>query len=1046
MFSFKPQQLIQQQITTAQQQAQVLQAAPVAAVQKIGPPGTILIRAQSSPSTGKFTSLATCSNVKIQESPTKSQGNVNKEVTSAIPTLTTFRNKSTNEITMKTQTGHTLLLQSSSIVKSPSSSGLKAITLTPAATPASALSPFQITSVPKLTGIINNVGNSSSFTLKGTSPAKLVPIRPKIDPEKSNLIKQQIIVSNQARIAQSGPRTYVAAKLNSNVQKWTIPQGSMAPVPALALIQPKPVKIEMNQEFSESEEISQTNEESQEDESENIEMEVLEKTPEKPKKTSQEELFLQWKRIIEGDSDNIVQQDVITQIISSQSDPEDEEMIEDESQGQWQSSQEPDSSSSMLLCDEKIENVSTEVSPNENEKIAEVTATPVEGDGERKLNEASPAVDDVRKNLSQELSLECDKENVDITIEDESVSDDEDSSLTESQRQLLQDYEETLMKTEISKGSESTPSVTIAQGKPKRVRKPKNPTIIATLGLPYKPSQPSLRKSKIEKKLEFELDFHDPLNKIKWDDGIGGLNNCNKLFGFDEFGLIEVLDKNDAMAKLNQLNVKDTPNSNHEGASYKLRKISNPADHFVCTICAKRGTIRDFYSPEACSEACLAITKRKTSEYNPSAGKESSSESGLTTPIDERKLMFDGEMVPLQQLQRHLFEQQLPTSKRKSKKGLTLPAVDEKFQWDTYLTEKSVPAPVELFKNPYPRSPNPFKVGMKLEAIDPANQKLFCVCTIEEKLGYRIKLHFDGYPACYDFWVNADSPNIFPAGFCHSTNRVLQTPPKWSTKKFDWSEYLDYTNAIGASAVLFPRYKEVFEENPFKVGMKLETTRDGKIYAASIIDVLNDRVLVSPDGHEELGCIWLGIHSSYLHPINYHKTIADPESFIPPSRPFSWVEYLKTTNCKAAPSTFFYHTREPFNFEPGLKLEVVDCVNRQLIRPATVLRRKEYKIQIIFDGFDINFAYWLDDDSENIHPINWCEKTGHPIEHPAGFNKSLDNGLCPTAGCRGIGNGVYADRYFHDNILKCPYNPTNWKKLLKQNIGSHIDAKSIIKK
>lgn len=712
-------------------------------------------------------------------------------------------------------------------------------------------------------------------------------------------------------------------------------------------------------------------------------------------------------------------------------------------------SEEPDSSSSILLCDEKIENVSTEVSPIESEQGKAATATPPEtDDDDSKFNDTHPSVQDVRKNLSLELSLECDKENVEVAVDEESVSDD-DSSLTESQRQLLQDYEETLIKSEISKGgtSHSSPVVTGIQGKPKRVRKPKNPTIIATLGLPYKAPQPSSRKSKVEKKLEFELDFHDPLNKIQWDDGIGGLNNCNKLFGFDEFGLIEVLNKKDAMAKLKQFDVNDTSNGKDEGASFKLRKIVDPVDQFVCVICAKLGTIRDFYSPEACSESCLAITKRKASEANSSVGKESSSESGLTTPIDERKLMFGGEMVPLQQLQQHLLEQELPTSKRKSKKRPTFSTnTEEKFQWDTYLTAKSVPAPVELFKSPYPRSPNPFKVGMKLEAIDPANQKLFCVSTVEEKLGYRIKLHFDGYPAAYDFWVNADSANIFPAGFCHSTNRVLQTPPKWSSKKFDWSEYLDYTNSIGASRALFPKLNSTFETNPFKVGMKLETTCDGKMYAASIIDVLDDRVLVSHDGHEEIDCVWLNVYSPYLHPINYHNTIADPECFIPPSRPFSWTEYLKATESKAAPSSFFYHSRKAFDFEPGLKLEVVDRVNRQLIRPATVLRRNEYKVQIIFDGFDINFAYWLDDDSEDIHPINWCEKTGHPIEHPAGFNNSLDNGLCPTAGCRGIGNGSHADRYFHDNSQECPYNKTNWKKLLKHNIGSHIDNKPSVKK
>lgn len=80
-------------------------------------------------------------------------------------------------------------------------------------------------------------------------------------------------------------------------------------------------------------------------------------------------------------------------------------------------------------------------------------------------------------------------------------------------------------------------------------------------------------------------------------------------------------------------------------------------------------------------------------------------------------------------------------------------------------------APVDLFGNAMPKTPNTFEIGQKLEAIDPQNNSLFCVCTIVDKCGYRIKLRFDGYPATYDFWVNADSMNIFPAGWCSKTGK-----------------------------------------------------------------------------------------------------------------------------------------------------------------------------------------------------------------------------------------------------------------------------------
>lgn len=929
MFNFKPQQLVQTSTQTAHKVQVGQQVSPIG-IQKIGTPGTILIRTQqSSAGVGnkpQFTPIANCPNVRIEETPEMNETGIVKDGPITYRTIS------------KTPTSRTIRVMQQGVIGSSIQvpSGLKGIKLASVAPASSSLK--RIVSIAP-----NPTGQSVQAVL-----TKMLPVLSNSEQH------QKIFVQQLPSPTENDPsRRNISYKWKMKVSGTPVAQH---PVPALTLLQPKIAKAEINHDTI----LKGANDPERQQE------ETQEKVPEKPKRTPQEERLLEVKRIIEGDQDEVAEEDDNVEDCSemeSEGEAEDPLITEDLA----------DSSSSMLLCDEKIENVSPETSPIESEKSKDVPTTPIETDEDSKSVEVNPSVNDVRKNLSRELSLECDKENVSVAVDDESMSND--SSMTDVQKQNMQDYEESLLKTQIAKnGSQVTPSsATITQGKAKRVRKPKNPTIIATLGLPYKPSQPSSRKSKIERKLEFELDFHDPLNNIQWDDGIGGLDNCNKLFGFDEFGLIEVLGKKDAMAKLTQLDVKPVAKVKDEVKSYKLRQIVDPIDMFVCTVCAKLGTIRDFYCPECCSEACLAITKRKTSDVS-TTGKESSTESGVSTPIDERKLMFMGEMVPLQQLQQHLLEQQVPESKRiRSKRPAFVPTPVAKFQWENYLTAKSVPAPVKLFKTPYPRTQNPFKVGMKLEAIDPGNQKLFCVATVEEKLGYRMKLHFDGFSTSYDFWVNADSPNIFPSGFCHSTGRSLETPPKWSGKKFDWSEYLDYTNSIGALRGLFPRTSSDVGENPFEIGMKLETLRDGKLYAASIIDVLEERVLVSIDGHEELGCNWLHMQSPYLHPCNYHKTLEDPESFIPPSPgPFNWNDYLKSTNSKEAPSHYlFFRKRAPYEFEPGLKLEIVDIVNRQLIRPATVLCRNEHKVQVIFDGFDINFAYWLDDDSEDLHPINW---------------------------------------------------------------------------
>lgn len=916
----KTQQLSQpavsQPVKSTQSRVQVCQQSP-----KGGIP--ILIRTPVAPSTSKsqFTPLNSHPNVKIQENDTSRQFiatnlskssvlaqnnplySASKQISGTPQTVAKIVGMPAGAVMLSTQSSNNVTLASNV------PSGVKGITIT-------------------------SSSQFSRITSDNSSKTKPVLIRPKVDAPR--IIEHHVLVpaAKFQLIGKSPPGLTKITQSKSTAgleYQFSQPSNSRntAPIPALTLIKPKP---QCNvQEFQEekTEQILQQNQD----------------------RTLQEEN----ETFIESSSGKVLELvPMIPNFVVDEQVQTDSEYLS----GKTETLNCAGSSSTMLLCNERI----TEVSPNGTSASNQIQVTP----DKVFADSVSLATRDVKQNLDQKFSMDCDNENVDFIIEDATS---EEFSLTDSKHQI-QDYEES-SRGEVVKPTAITPPPGV-HSKAKRIRKPKNPTIIATLGLPFKASQPTFRKSKVEKKLEFELDFHDPLNKIQWEDGIGGLNNCNKLFGFDEFGLIEVLNMNDAIAKLKQLDMKES----FEGASYKLRKITDPADHFTCSVCTKAGTIRDFFSPECCSESCMAITKRKSNELGLSMGRESSSESGLNTPVDERKLIFGGEAIPLQQLQQHLLEQQLPTPKQKRDKKQNL-IFEQKFQWDTYLSEKSLPAPLKLFKKPYPSSDNPFKVGMKLEAIDPANQKMICLCTVDEKLGYRIKLHFDGYPNCYDFWINCDSPNIFPTGFCHSTNRQIQTPPKWSNKKFDWSEYLDFTNSIGALRCSFPHISEnrFNADDSFEIGMKLETTRDGKIYAASIIDKIGDRILISHDGHEELPCIWLDIRSPYLHPCNYHKTVDDPECFIPPSRPFDWKNYLTSTAAKEAPAKIlFFGKRAPKEFEPGSKIEIVDCVNRQLIRPATVLCQKDYKIQVIFDGFNISFAFWVEDDSEDIHPINWCEK------------------------------------------------------------------------
>uniref|UniRef100_A0A674JYA6 L3MBTL histone methyl-lysine binding protein 1 n=1 Tax=Terrapene triunguis TaxID=2587831 RepID=A0A674JYA6_9SAUR len=102
----------------------------------------------------------------------------------------------------------------------------------------------------------------------------------------------------------------------------------------------------------------------------------------------------------------------------------------------------------------------------------------------------------------------------------------------------------------------------------------------------------------------------------------------------------------------------------------------------------------------------------------------------------------------------------------------------EGWSWASYLEEqKAIAAPLNLFQESVAQHKNGFKVGMKLEGIDPQHPSMYFILTVAEVCGYRMRLHFDGYSECHDFWLNADSPNIHPAGWSEETGHKLQ-PPK----------------------------------------------------------------------------------------------------------------------------------------------------------------------------------------------------------------------------------------------------------------------------
>ncbi|KFO89463.1 Lethal(3)malignant brain tumor-like 3, partial [Buceros rhinoceros silvestris] len=335
--------------------------------------------------------------------------------------------------------------------------------------------------------------------------------------------------------------------------------------------------------------------------------------------------------------------------------------------------------------------------------------------------------------------------------------------------------------------------------------------------------------------------------------------------------------------------------------------------------------------------------------------------------------------------------------------------------WASYLEEeKATAVPTKLFKEyqSFPYNKNGFKVGMKLEGVDPEHQSIYCVLTVAEVCGYRIRLHFDGYPDCYDFWVNADSSDIHPVGWCEKTGHKLHPPKGYKEEEFSWPSYLKACKAQAAPKSLFENQNATVIPSGFRVGMKLEAV-DKKnptfICVATVTDMVDNRFLVHFDNWDESYDYWCEAASPHIHPVGWckeHKrTLITPPDY-PHAKHFSWEKYLEETSSLPAPARAF-KVKPSHGFQKNMKLEVVDKRNPVFIRVATIVDTDDYRIKVHFDGWDSIYDYWTDVDSPDIHPAGWCAKTGHPLQPPLSpleLVEALEHGGCPTAGCKGVGH------------------------------------------
>ncbi|NXD83443.1 LMBL3 protein, partial [Halcyon senegalensis] len=585
----------------------------------------------------------------------------------------------------------------------------------------------------------------------------------------------------------------------------------------------------------------------------------------------------------------------------------------------------------------------------------------------------------------------------------------------------------------------------------------------------------------------------DVFSAMDWKDGIGTLPGSDLKFRVNEFGALEVITDETEMESVKKATATTTwmvPTaqegqlrsitflfccaafSEKTGISTRLKESTKMDGLVFCENCYRYGTIEEFV-PEGkfCSQKCAQQVKNKEpKEEKPSVEwngeddskgvrkrkaklplKEESRDNGEKKENpDETEDKPEGRILRVSQRARRKRKGDITVLKQ------TVPSKGRQaWCWASYLEEeKAVAVPTKLFKEyqSFPYNKNGFKAGMKLEGVDPEHQSIYCVLTVAEVCGYRIRLHFDGYPDCYDFWVNADSSDIHPVGWCEKTGHKLHPPKGYKEEEFNWPSYLKVCKAQAAPKSLFENQNATVIPSGFRVGMKLEAV-DKKnptfICVATVTDMVDNRFLVHFDNWDESYDYWCEAASPHIHPVGWckeHKrTLITPPDY-PHAKHFSWEKYLEETCSLPAPARAF-KVKPSHGFQKNMKLEVVDKRNPVFIRVATIVDTDDYRIKVHFDGWDSIYDYWTDVDSPDIHPAGWCTKTGHPLQPPLSpleLVEALEHGGCPTAGCKGVGHIKRARHIGHHSAVSCPYSEMNLNKesLLPDRLSGEMPAAS----
>ncbi|KAH8318871.1 hypothetical protein KR074_008811 [Drosophila pseudoananassae] len=319
----------------------------------------------------------------------------------------------------------------------------------------------------------------------------------------------------------------------------------------------------------------------------------------------------------------------------------------------------------------------------------------------------------------------------------------------------------------------------------------------------------------------------------------------------------------------------------------------------ACTQCDN--VIRDGApNKEFCSIMCMNKHQKKNCSTRQSGG--SANSKGLLE--SDRKLLASGAPAPTGPFQYESFHV---------------------FDWDAYLEETgSDAAPAECFKQAQNPPNNDFKIGMKLEALDPRNVTSTCIATVVGVLGSRLRLRLDGSDSQNDFWRLVDSTEIHAIGHCEKNGGMLQPPLGFRMNASSWPGYLCkiLNNAMVAPEEIFQPEPLAPEENLFKVGQKLEAVdkKNPQLICCATVDAIkDDQIHVTFDGWRGAFDYWCNYRSRDIFPVGWcarschpmqppgHKSRMDSNNSKQRPRPRYTVVPESEAMVPASPATAHFH-------------------------------------------------------------------------------------------------------------------------------------------